>query len=175
MNSELLSTFCQSLHVHLYVVPGFYCLPVMSTSSSLTKSPKKMISMRHKKQSMDVMDNLAMLFHDHGQFRFLLVQFWIWSKNARSHRKPHGTKTRTVLWKQGVKSGLVVYHVRFVSQNGPAQNVVSVSIAGPCYWTRIQCPLTLEMVSFLNLWYNVAIFQSVWNNIGLHVSLRLVW
>ena len=103
-------------------------LPVIKTSSLLTRRAKIIISMIDETLSMEVMDSFDILFHDHGQFLAELLQLWIWSKNANIHKNPQGTKTSTVLWKHGVKSGSSVFQVRFMFQIGPAQNVVSVSI-----------------------------------------------
>ncbi len=51
--------------------------PVIKISGFLeaAKSPKKMVSMMHKMHNMEVMDNLAMFTHDHGQFLLELCQF----------------------------------------------------------------------------------------------------
>ena len=80
---------------------------------------------RHNKE---VIISFEMLFQDHGQFRDVLFQVRNWSRKANTHKNPHGTKTNTVLWKHGVKSGSSVYQVKFESQTGLTQNVVSVSM-----------------------------------------------
>ena len=48
-------------------------------------------------------------------------------KYEKIHKKPHGIYTKTVLWKHGVKSGSVVFHVKLISHIGLIQNVVNVS------------------------------------------------
>ena len=92
-----------------------------------------MISIVLIRHNIEVIANFEIFFQDQGQFLEELPQLWNWSRRANNHRNPHGMYTNTVLWKQGVKSGSFVFHVRFASQIGLTQNVVRVSII----WSRL--------------------------------------
>ena len=56
-------------------------------------------------------------------YNFIFFIFLTWNGVARSKTKL-GTYVRTVSWKQGVKSGLVVFHVNSESHSIVEQNII---------------------------------------------------
>ena len=95
----------------MILIECLYYIPVIKISSLFTRRPKNMISIVLIRHNKEVIDSFEMLFQDHGQFRDVLFQVWNWSRKANAHKNPQGTKTNTVLWKHGVKSGLWQYRL----------------------------------------------------------------